>query len=351
MKVTFVLSSLTLSGGVNVVIEYANRLATSGHRVALVAPGGTTDAAQRAKLHPAISMLESRYELPAKSSPLALAQVTLSMAQTIPHSDVVIATHTPTVVPVIAVNLFQKTRKIWLYMDYLEMFQHRPVERFLLQNAPKWFDAVLTISGAGAQDVAENTGVRARVLTLGLSHPVPVTAPKSKHTVLTILYLGDARPRKGLADFLQAVELLKGKTSRPFQIIIVSKNELSVKTSVPYSIIIAPTTEELGELYRAADIFVSASWAEGFGLPPLEAMAYGTPVVLTDSRGVRDFARNGENCLLVPSRDPSALSESIATLLAKPDLAFRLGEAGRQTATRYNWKNAAAEFEEILRDL
>ena len=63
--------------------------------------------------------------------------------------------------------------------------------------------------------------------------------------------------------------------------------------------------------YRACDVFVYPSLAEGFGLPPLEAMACGTPVVVTDSGGVRDYAVDGKNCILVQPGSAQAIAGAI----------------------------------------
>ena len=58
--------------------------------------------------------------------------------------------------------------------------------------------------------------------------------------------------------------------------------------------------KSLAELYSSADIFLFTSYAESFGLPPLEAMACGTTVVTTDCKGNRDYAIGEYNCLIRP---------------------------------------------------
>ncbi len=347
------LSSLTFSGGVNAIVEYANRLADNNHHIFVVVPGGMVDPVQQTKLRASVTVIQSKIPLSSQRNIVRFGAVSLSMARAVPPSDVLIATHTPTVIPMILAKIMHRTpHTIWLYMDYAEMFADRPVEQFLLKRAPAWFEKVLTISDAGRQSVEKNTGVRAEVLKLGISHPVTFDVPPHRHdTRIRILYIGDARPRKGLADFLRAAEIIHQKTIHPLRFIIVSKDELSLDTSLPHQFYHAPSLQELGELYQSADIFVSSSWAEGFGLPPLEAMAYGTPVVLTDSRGVRDFARDGENCLVVPPRTPDALADAILMLLNNPELAQMLGKNGMQTVTQYNWDDSVTEFEAILRSL
>jgi glycosyltransferase involved in cell wall biosynthesis len=80
-------------------------------------------------------------------------------------------------------------------------------------------------------------------------------------------------------------------------------------------------------------------------------MACGVPVVLTDSRGIREFAVNGENCLMVPIRDPKALADAILRVLTDEELATRIAANGLQTASRYSWDDAVDRFEQALSDV
>ena len=77
-----------------------------------------------------------------------------------------------------------------------------------------------------------------------------------------------------------------------------------------------PTDEEVNALMAGATVFVQTSTHEGFCLPPLEAMASGTPVVCTDAHGNRDFCRDGENCLM-PAAEPAAVSAALARVLER----------------------------------
>ena len=120
---------------------------------------------------------------------------------------------------------------------------------------------------------------------------------------------------------------------------------------MPFQYVHRPTRSELADLYRACDLFVSASWREGFGVPPLEAMACAAPVVLTDSGGVREYARHEENCLMVPPRDPVALADAMLRVLTEPDLAERLRRNGPPTAARFTWEQAVDRFERALYNL
>lgn len=104
------------------------------------------------------------------------------------------------------------------------------------------------------------------------------------------------------------------------------------------------------------DVFVFPSWIEGFGIPPLEAMACGAAVVVTDSGGVREYAQDGDNCLLVPAGNAAAIAQAIERLTVAPgapELRARLVRGGRTTALQFpveRFVNACAdEIERRLR--
>jgi glycosyltransferase involved in cell wall biosynthesis len=81
---------------------------------------------------------------------------------------------------------------------------------------------------------------------------------------------------------------------------------------------------------------VFSSRGEGFGLPALEAMAVGCPVITTDSGGVRQFATDGINCLMTPPADVAALAQAIQTLVTEPARRNELRAAGLMTAAEYS---------------
>lgn len=91
---------------------------------------------------------------------------------------------------------------------------------------------------------------------------------------------------------------------------------------------------DVPDLLHAADIFVLSSRQEGFPITILEAMAAGKPIVATDVGGCAEAVVHGETGLIVPPEDPPGLAEAIASLLADPDRARAMGEAGRRRVER-----------------
>ena len=100
------------------------------------------------------------------------------------------------------------------------------------------------------------------------------------------------------------------------------------------------TDADLRALIRGAQAHVVPSTVEGFGLPVLEAMALGTPVVTSDADALREVA--GDAALSVRATDASALTASLSRLLTHPALRERLSAAGRARARQFTWSRTAA---------
>ncbi len=359
MRISFVLSSLWLSGGVRAIIELSNRLCQRGHVVSLVVPGGTVDPKIKGMVSAGIAIIESPMRLQKQMNPVQLLRLSFSLANRVPRSDFVISTHTPTTVPVfLASRLLKRGQPVWYFLDYPEMFSGRPVESWLLRHALKWHRGAVAISEY-CREVLLSSGIEKPVanISIGLSDPATFRMPTNHKDLETelqgkksVLFLGDERPRKGLADFINAASKVY-ETEPETTFWIASKMELNLPNSLPCKIIVRPNDQELAGLYQTCGVFVSASWVEGFGLPPLEAMACGAPVVMTDSKGVRDYARPMENCVLVPPRDPRSLAAGILTVLQNPELAGRFRKNGPLTAASFTWENSVDRFEKALAEL
>ncbi|MDD9207924.1 glycosyltransferase [Georgenia sp. 10Sc9-8] len=109
---------------------------------------------------------------------------------------------------------------------------------------------------------------------------------------------------------------------------------------------------EMPALIRSADVVVATPWYEPFGIVPLEAAACGRPVVGSAVGGLLDTVRPEVTGLLVPPRDPAALTAALAGLLADPERCHRFGRAARRRAvTRYGWDRVAAATERAYEEI
>jgi glycosyltransferase involved in cell wall biosynthesis len=109
----------------------------------------------------------------------------------------------------------------------------------------------------------------------------------------------------------------------------------------------------LPQLYRAAAVAVVPSvWQEPFGMPIVEAMACGTPVVASRVGGIPEILGDQRGGLLVPPDDPAALAAALAGLLEDPRRRAAMGAAARDLAvTRFGWQRIAADLLAYYREL
>jgi glycosyltransferase involved in cell wall biosynthesis len=164
-----------------------------------------------------------------------------------------------------------------------------------------------------------------------------------------ILMVGTIEPRKNLARLITAYGRLRRQTGLPHALVIagregwlfegiyeqVKQERLTEQIRFPGFVADA----DLPALYTLADVLAFPSLYEGFGLPPLEAMACGTPVVASDNSSLPEAV--GAAALLVSAEDTEGLADAMARVLCDADLRGRLIELGRLRAARFTWREAA----------
>jgi len=97
--------------------------------------------------------------------------------------------------------------------------------------------------------------------------------------------------------------------------------------------------EHLRHIYACARVFIYPSLWEGFGLPVVEAMACGTPVITSNVGALKEIAEGA--ALLVDPYDVTSLAEAIHTLMSDDELCEKLSKAGRERAVRFTWRRTA----------
>ncbi len=101
-------------------------------------------------------------------------------------------------------------------------------------------------------------------------------------------------------------------------------------------------------IYNSSSIFVCSSLAEGFALPPAEAMACGCAVVSTDCGGIREFAEHEVTAFLSPPRDPAVLARNLIRVLDDDALCVRLAEAGNRGIRQFTWERSTDQLERFI---
>jgi glycosyltransferase involved in cell wall biosynthesis len=164
-----------------------------------------------------------------------------------------------------------------------------------------------------------------------------------------ILYLGTLEPRKNLEVLVAACERMWGRRrSRPDLVLAggagwktAALHRRIARSAYRDKIHVAGymARDAARELYRAAEVFAYPSLAEGFGLPVLEAMACGTPVVASTTDALTEVG--GDAALYAPPRDPEALSRQIERALEDEALRGALASAGPARAALFGWDETA----------
>lgn len=172
-----------------------------------------------------------------------------------------------------------------------------------------------------------------------------------------VLAVGTLEPRKNLPTLLTAWEALADADPHAPPLVLVGgagwetgsfRRRLAALEARGLVHLGRVDDERLLALYQAASVFAYPSLYEGFGLPVLEAMACGVPVVTSDLSSLPEIA--GRAALLVDPRDPRALAAALHRLLTTPTLATDLAARGREQAARYTWAKTAAGMEEVFRE-
>jgi glycosyltransferase involved in cell wall biosynthesis len=218
-------------------------------------------------------------------------------------------------------------------------------------------DAVIAVSQSTAIDVRRIAGVdpnRITVIHEGVTPPVRVsnsrlTAIKSDLRLPDrfVLAVGTFDPRKRIDTLTGVVRdvrrdhdvglVIAGFQGNFGQAVARSIQKAGIGTAS--RLVGHVTQEELAALYQMADCLLFTSSYEGFGLPPLEAMATGTPVVVFDNSSLPEVV--GEAGLLIPDGDGAAMAAAVSALLADPGERERRGSLGRERAARFGWDRTA----------
>jgi glycosyltransferase involved in cell wall biosynthesis len=173
-----------------------------------------------------------------------------------------------------------------------------------------------------------------------------------------ILSVGTIQPRKNYRRLIQAFARLKldvslviaGGQGWSYETVYDEAQKQGVAERVYFPGFVAEA--DLPALYSAASLFVYPSLYEGFGLPILEAMACGVPVIASNQSSLPEVV--GSDGLLVDPYDVEAMAEAMARLLEEPRLSQRLSEAGQARAAQFTWSDTATKlinlYEKIIEE-
>lgn len=172
-----------------------------------------------------------------------------------------------------------------------------------------------------------------------------------------ILYMGTLEPRKNIKVLIEAYHILAEKKARLPKLVIAGKKgwmyeelfQMAADFGLNDRILFTGYIEndDIAALMSGAELFVFPSLYEGFGIPPLEAMACGTPVIISDTEALLETV--GENAVAFRSGDAIDLSDKINWLIEDEEIREKLSYAGRKWAEKKTWEKSAEELKAALR--
>jgi glycosyltransferase involved in cell wall biosynthesis len=331
LDVLFVLPMMGVFGGVADVLELANALILEGVRTGVAVLGD----------------IPREMEMELFFRPLRIAPG--RFLDDLPATRLLVATSYQTAAPVAAAGAARGIQTAYFVQDYEGWFGgHGP------EYVAKTYDLIprmTAISTWLSKEIQARHGYTPAVVPMSadpeLFYPRGDRASGPPWRVVAMLRPDERRGARTLLPVLQRV-------SRRSDVEVVLFGAHPVPPDAPpfpHRHAGVLSRDAVAALLSTAHVVIDPSLFQGFGLVGLEGMASGAACVLTDSGGIREYAEDGVNALVVPTRDESALGAAVERLLDEPALRERLAKAGVETARRFTWKGAAEKFLAFARSL
>jgi glycosyltransferase involved in cell wall biosynthesis len=362
LAITFVLPFVNLTGGIKILFEHANRLVERGHKVTIIYPGklfhgenyetSTTswkwhviDAPLRQLKY--WLFVDLLHKTDASWFPLnksiKLHRTPDLSAKYIPEADIVIAG--AETVDWVVNYPESKGVKLNFAQDY-EVWA-RPEEYVNKTFANDMH--IITIGSWQKKLYAEKFGRKVEAVIpdgVDLDRFKPKAVKHSSDTVRVLMSYHHLA-YKGIPDGLYAIEQAR-KAGHKIDIVVFGVHPLEKELEGKVEYHNNVPEDELPDVYRSCDIFLWPTHREGFGLPPMEAMACGIPVVGTDAGAMPDYMQDGKTGYMVPIQKPKLLAEKLLKLVADKKLREQMGRNAAEAMKAWSWDEQTEKLEQYL---
>lgn len=341
-NITFLLPHLKIGGGIRVALSYASNLARLGHQVEILA----TDQS-RLKVFLKNTLHSAPIWFPAFPKEIRISWVGSSapLSKKIDSADVIICDSWLMADRVLkngftqnVFNLVQHDERLYHgSSDAVSKVYASGLEKIVVSS---WLQETLK------KDFNKNSHLLLNSFDRNLFYPAS-GASAERHSTFRILVLSHPYLWKGTKEAISIVQSLKRTYPRVRLVGFGARH--SDFDALFDEFHFQPPQEELARLYGSTDLFLCTSWDEGFGLPSLEAMACGTPVVTYDNGGSRDFAHHNDTALVAPRQDKDTLQKYVERMIVDESLRTKLREnALRLTASWPTWEEQTKKLERIV---
>ena len=258
-----------------------------------------------------------------------------------------------------------------MFPEYTRNRLRHAYARAALYTAAHKSDRIFTVSEQSKRDILKffNVPPEKIVVTPNAIDDRFSAPPSEEHVVQTreryqlsqsyLLYVGNIKPHKNLERLIEAFHLVRSQGRSELELIIIG-DEISRLQSLRRAIhkydihryvrfLGYVPDKTLAVLYRLASVFVFPSLYEGFGLPPLEAMASGTPVVTSNVSSLPEVAGNA--AVLVDPYRADSIADGILSILRSTHLRDTLRARGLERAQEYSWARSVRKVHEVYREV
>ncbi|HKH08962.1 MAG TPA: glycosyltransferase family 1 protein [Agromyces sp.] len=228
--------------------------------------------------------------------------------------------------------------------------------RMMIRLAARSARRILTVSRASSDDIVSFLGVpRERIMVTPLAGSAAASAAPGHRLDAQLLAVGNRMPHKGFETLLEALARIDPE-HRPSLVITGSHGDDPLEPVVErlglgehVQLRGWLTRDELDRLYAESTALVFPTRFEGFGLPPLEAMSRGCPVIVSDLPVLHEVA--GDAARYVDPADPDAIAQAVRAVLDSTAERERMSRAGLARAAEFSWERTAAATRDVLLDV
>lgn len=266
-------------------------------------------------------------------------------------------------------------QKYWIFVYDVSFitypqYSEKTNKDFLIKNLPESIsdaDKVITISESSKSDIEKNypaskgkieivhPGINLDEYKPAAKDKIKQVKGKFKITGDYILYTGTLEPRKNIIGILDAYDGLSEELQNKYTLVLAGGkgwqdeqirsrlDDMKDKNIITTGYV---DDSDLPPLYSGAAIFLYPSFYEGFGMPPLEAMACGVPVVTANNSSLPEVV--GDAAILVDANDTGSITGSIQKVLNDPVLRKRMIKTGLKQSKEFTWAKSAKKFYDMV---